>query len=144
MFLAANVREEDAAEVQSVAGLTPLEALTIGLFHSKDCVTGLGRTGDPVLIAGVVKTGQPQRHGSIWMLSTPEIRHNLRAILTEGKSWVGNMADKYGDLSNVSAVENTGHHRIIQALGFTLEPPITDYGPRNATVVPFHRKQSHV
>ncbi|MCG7628392.1 hypothetical protein MHM88_11290 [Epibacterium sp. MM17-32] len=141
MKFAPTVREADKREVQSISGLSVLEALSVGLFHSSDCMTGIGKSGGIVTIAGVVRHGD---RGAVWMISSPEISKNKRELLTEGHKWLGAMQRKYGDLTNVVDARNTLHQRLIRHLGFELGDQIENYGVEQIPVIPFKRKQNHV
>jgi len=141
MEFAPNVREQDQREVQSIAGLSVLEALSIGLFHSSDCVTGIGKSGEIVMIAGVVPA---QGRGSVWMLTSSEIKSNKRELLEEGREWLKEMHTKHGDLTNVVDARNTLHQRLIRHMGFEMQEQINNYGVEQVPVIPFKRKQKHV
>lgn len=137
IHVAKKMREEDVEEVRSLAGLSPLEALTIGHFHSTDCITGFTPEGEPCLIAGVVPTGEGR--GSIWMLCTPDIKASVRELVTTGKLWVNAMLYKHGCLQNVVDERNTAHLRFVRHLGFSLGAPIENYGPGCVSVIPITR-----
>lgn len=141
MQMAPNVRAEDEGEVRSVTGLSAFQALTIGLFHSSDCVTGVGAEGELVCIAGVVPTGTA---GSVWMISTPDISRYKREVVVEGRQWIAEMTEKHGTLQNVVDATNRIHRVLIKHMGFEFSDPIENYGVGKITVVPFKRKQKHV
>jgi hypothetical protein len=138
MEMHSSVRDEDEREVRSLTGLSILEALTIGLVHSEDCITGFSPEGDRVLIAGVVR-GDP---ASVWMLSTPAISSCKREIVTEGRAWVEEMTAKYGEIANVVSADNSVHIGLLRFMGFEFGDPIDNYGTDMIRVLPFKRNDN--
>lgn len=141
MEMAPKVRPEDEAEVAAIAGLSPLEALTVGLFHSKSCVTGLSKTGEIALIAGVVPLPQG---ASVWMIATPAIQGNAREVLREGRKWLDNMCHHYGVLRNVVDARNSVHLNLLKHMGFSFGEPKPNHGAGKILVIPFTRKLQNV
>jgi len=134
--LANTMRVEDQREVQSMAGLSPLEALSLGYMQSTDCITGVGKQGTVSLVAGVVSTGS---YGAVWMLSAPDIKTNARELATTGRAWITAMTMKHGRLENVVDARNKLHIRLIKFMGFDLGDPISNYGVDKIRVIPFKR-----
>lgn len=137
MHVADNIRTDDEKEVRALSGLSPLESMTMGIIHSSHAVTGVGRSGSPILIAGVIRRNTQE--GSIWMLSTPEIRANARIFTQEASEWLESLKDDYQQLRNVVLEENRLHVRLLEWLGFKFGAPIENYGVGKVRVLPFKR-----
>lgn len=121
--LAPRLRDADLLEIEALAGLGPLEALSVGLFHSTSCMTGVGEGGSIVAIFGVA----PLKHGvgSVWLLTAPEVVEYRREILTTGRKWLDEQNALYPVLTNWVTESNDVHLRLIKHLGFKLGETIT-------------------
>lgn len=136
VYMAENMRDADKEEVQLIAGLSPMQSLSLGFINSKECITGITRGGRIACIAGVV----PLHKGmaSIWMLSTPDITRAKREIVTDGIKWVKRMRRTYGQLSNCVSEDNIVHYRLIKHMGFRFGKPFKIPG-KNVRAIPFKR-----
>lgn len=116
-----------------MSGLPIEETLAIGMMHSDQCMTGIGKSGSITTMFGVV------RPGVIWLISAPDIKDNARELIEVGRPWLDAMTDKYGELFNVVDERNDVHIRLIRHLGFTFGAPIENQGAGNIRVLPFKR-----
>lgn len=136
--LANNVREEDAQEIESLTGLDVLSALSYGLFKAEECVTGIGKNGAVVLVAGVHPSGV-EGEGLVWMICTEDIRHNVRELLVSGREWLDGLHARYSSLTNAVEDRFKEGRILLRHLGFTFREPFeTELGP---VVHPFERKK---
>jgi hypothetical protein len=138
-LVASNIRDEDRAEVEMLTGMTPMEALSLGFLGSPDCITGVGKGGAIVCMAGVAPT-DTKGFASVWMLSTPAIIDNKREALVEGRKWLKRMRLKYGRLANVVSSANHVHLSLIQHMGFRLGREIQQAGVHRIPVTPFQMR----
>ena len=138
IHVAENIRDEDKQEVEALTGLSPLEALSLGLVHSDVCMAGVNRLGVAVAILGVSKVEGDER-GWVWMLSTPDIVSEARAVIREGKAWLDGLDGLYPVLTNYVTESNDVHVNLIKHMGFTFGDPIDNYGVGKVRVIPFER-----
>lgn len=134
---APTMRKADVEEVRSIAGLDPLEALSVGLFTSKPCMTGVDEDGEIVMLFGIVPGSD--NIGYVWMLSTDAIAQNKRELIREGKRWLDEQSALYRVLTNVVDKRNVVHQRLIKHMGFQFGDPIDNYGVERISVLPFER-----
>jgi hypothetical protein len=138
--LSGTMREADRHEVEALAGMDPMAALTLGFFHSELCMTGLDEEGRVGAMWGIVPT--EGGHGSIWLLSSPVIEQNVREYLTAAKPWLEHQLTRYVSLSNMVTDSNTVHKRLLKFLGFTFGTPIDNFGPGKVRAIPFIRSKA--
>ena len=137
--LAATMREADRQEVRLLTGMAPKEALTQGYVLSVDRVTGIGKGGEIVCMAGIVPS-DVKGFASVWMLSSDAIKRNSREFLQEGRRWLKRMTVKHGTLSNVVTAENKLHLHLLSHMGFKLGTPIQHAGVHRVPVIPFRKR----
>ena len=142
MELAEKLTPADVHEIKALAGMDPLEALSIGLMHSHSCMAGRAADGELACLFGVTKAAEGI--GAVWLLSSPAIRRCAREVVTTGREWLDQMNAIYPVLLNVVSQENTVHLRMIKALGFQLGSPIENYNQSGVTAVPFERRHQCV
>lgn len=136
--LAEKMREEDIEEVRAVAGLGPLEAVSVGFMQSDVCLRLDTAEGELLGIVGIVK--MPDASGNIWFLSTPAIEDGFRPIFRWALEWLDEQLALYPVLSNVVAESNVVHRRLLKHLGFQFLEPIDNYGVEGIRVIPFERR----
>lgn len=134
--IAEQMRDADKAEVELLAGQSPLEALAVGYVNSAECITGIGKGGELVCMAGVVKT-DVKGYAAVWMLSTSAVERNKKALLRDGKKWLARMRKQYGTLANVVTADNSTHVGLIKHLGFTFGSTIQKAGVHKVPALPF-------
>lgn len=132
--LAGKLSELDIWELETLSKMTPIEALSVGLFTADECLTGRDANGDVVCMFGVNKVEEGV--GGVWLLSSPGLSTCVRELVETGRAWLDRMNETYPKLVNVVTAKNTVHIRLIKALGFTLGSPIEN---PNATIIPFER-----
>lgn len=137
--LAPKMRAMDRYEVEAIAGLDPLAALALGLFHSDPCWAGVDAEGRVVAMWGIVPL-VPNSHGSIWLLSSDMVGDHVREIVKSAGKWLDEQQKKYPLLTNVVSADNRVHQRLLRYLGFTLLEPIDNFGPSKVRVIPFERR----
>lgn len=140
--LAKTLTEADVAEVKALAGMEPLEALSIGLLHSHSCIAGRAADGELACLFGVTKAAEGV--GAVWLLSSPAIKRCAREVVTTGRVWLAEMQEIFPRLVNVVSAENRVHLRMIKALGFELGSPIENYNHSGVTAIPFERRHTCV
>lgn len=138
LAIAENMRDADKYEVEALTGLSPLEALSVGLFHSDHCVVGVGKDDELVGAWGCMSAGVLDV-GCVWFLSTDAVTRNVREVIVEGRAWLDQWQGKYPVLTNYVTTENSVHIRLIKALGFEFGDPIHNYGTGGVSVLPFKR-----
>lgn len=136
MYMAENIRDADKEEVRLIAGLSPMQSLSIGFINSAECITGIGKGGKIFCIAGV--TPLQKGFAAIWMLSTPDITNAKRDLVTDGVKWVKRMRRTYGQLSNCVSEDNVVHRKLIEYMGFRFGKPFKLPG-KNVRAIPFKR-----
>jgi hypothetical protein len=129
----------DRFEVEAIAGLDPLAALSVGLFHSDPCLAGVDADGQVVAMWGIVPV-VPNSHGSIWLLSSDMVGRHVREIVKSAGKWLDEQQKRYQVLSNVVSADNLVHQRLLRHLGFTFLEPINNFGPGKVRVIPFERR----
>jgi hypothetical protein len=132
--LAANMREEDAAECWAVAHHTPLQALFTSLKASRRPLAGLA--DDTVLcMFGVLEPALVCGIGAPWFLSSKDLPKHARAFLRFSRVWAERLAHEHSFLVNHVDARHTAAVRWVQWLGFTIDPA----EPSGPDRVPFHR-----
>ncbi len=139
MDVAQRMREADKEEIEVIAGLDPLAALSLGHIHSDRCIACVAPGGEVVGIAGVSPI-VPEQVGSIWFLSTDGITKHARRLVIEGRKWLDALHALYPVLTNVVTESNDVHIRLIKHLGFNFMEPIDNFGVSNVRVLPFESK----
>lgn len=103
------------------AGRTPKRALRDGWRSSSWCLTAL-YDGRPAAIFGVCATNAVLGVAAPWMLCTDDARHGARAVMVMGDGMVRAMLDDWRMLKNYVGAENRIAIRLLDYLGFTVEP----------------------
>lgn len=134
--LAPRLREEDKREIEVLTGLSPLEALSVGLFQSDVCITAV-KGGKVIAMAGVAPVNK--RTGSVWLLTSPEIVDHKRELVVFGRKWLDEQHKLHRDLSNYVTASNELHIRLIRHLGFTFGEPFVLPGS-GEKIIPFIRR----
>jgi hypothetical protein len=107
--LAPRLRAEDIQEIEALTGLGPLEALSIGLFHSDACMAAVGKDGKVCGLFGV--SPYDETTASVWLLTSKEIVENAREVLKTGRAWLDEQQARYPVLKNLVSESNEIHIR---------------------------------
>lgn len=127
-YVADNMRAEDAAELQACSGIPPDEAMLLGFFHSKPCMTMVGRDGRIMGMWGVTPEGTA---GRIWMLGTEKMsnmRQDKRVFLRKARAQLELLFNHYPVLFNWVDARNVVHVRWLQHMGFTFVAKHPEWG----------------
>ena len=140
LFIADNLREQDAKEVMSSHGKDAKEACMESWVHSQLSRCFEGDDGNPVGIWGVNHLGDEQ---IIWMLGTNNLtatkshrRQMHRLATTALKELVANGCDY---LHNWCMAENKTSLHWLRHLGFTIDEP-APFGAENDMFCHFWRR----
>ena len=124
--LAPRLCPQDAYEVLSSDGLSPLDALLMSLERSYECHTIL-RNGEPMGMFGVGYGGDTMS-GVPWMLTDGDFQGFRKKFLKQGRQWIGNLKKRHQVLFNYVHSENTDSIRWLKWLGFKFMRAIPKYG----------------
>lgn len=118
--LASRMRSIDRAEC-IIAGMSPREALRMGVSTSETCWT-VKIDGRPEAMFGVVATSMIEGRGRIWMLMTEDGARQHRAIVRFGRIYTEALARHYRVLENHVHARNDKAIRWLSRLGFHVGP----------------------
>lgn len=139
--LAPLMRPEDAQEVFSASGKSPLGALMAGLRESETCLT-VEYDGKPAAMFGVVPGNiRDTALGYVWLLGSPAIEDFARDFLRESKDRLKELGEGYDVLTNYVDCRNQAHLRWLEWLGFEFGAVDEKYGIEQ---VPFIRVTKYV
>jgi Protein of unknown function (DUF2833) len=139
LFVAENLRQEDADEVMLSNHVGPYEAVFTSWSDSEVCHC-IEDDGVPLALIGVTPG---EAGGLIWMLATPGLFSTLLQkiqFLREGAIWVELMLDDYDFLYNWVYSKNVRAIKLLRWLGFTIDPP-APHGPSAALFHFVHRRR---
>lgn len=134
-YLAAHMRDQDVAELHAVGERNLLRGVQESIDASTLCWT---TEVDSVVatIGGVVPlAGFLGDIGAPWMLGTPAVPRNRRALMRLAPAYIARMQALYPHLVNFVHAENSVAVQWLQRVGFTLQPAVP-HGPLGAL---FHR-----
>ncbi len=132
--LAANMRADDVREIWATGFTDVRQALRISTTLSTHMATVVH--GDRVLcVFGVAPVSLAGRVGSPWLLGTPLLLQNLRALVPRVQPYIHTMLRAYPTLENHVHAHNTASVMWLRRAGFTLHPA-APHGPRGEH---FHR-----
>ena len=120
--IAADMRDEDAAEVWASHRHTPLEAMAMG-FGMSDLSVVMEIDGDPLTMLGLVKGTALTGHGVPWLLSSRRALAHRREFLLQSPPIIEQMLSVCPRLSNHVHAENRLSVRWLKWLGFTVDKP---------------------
>ena len=136
--VAANMRQEDVAEVLAGEGRGPKEALLFAFMAGKPCMTICNSKDEPIAMWGV--TPDAGKVGRVWMLGTDELVGDRRIrvrFLREVKAYLKELFKTYAVLWNCVDARNTVHIRWIQWMGFTFVAKHPNYGAEGRLFLEF-------
>lgn len=118
--VAEHMRPLDVEEARAF-GLSPLQALEIGLHQSDVCLALIAPDGTPCAITGISPNERYRNWGAIWLLGTSQIEDVPMTFLRHSKQVLKEMADStpYEAFFNYTYAPNTLHHKWIKWCGFT-------------------------
>ena len=101
--MAPMLRAADEAELRASCGRDPLDAMDFALDHSSTAWTGVGPSGLPCCVFGVVPTPGREHVGIVWLLGTPEVEapNAWRWFARESRIRVSSLAAGYAVLHNM-------------------------------------------
>lgn len=140
LFVAENLRKDDAEEVMLSNHVGPYEAVFTSWNDSEVCHC-IEDEGIPLALVGVTPG---ESGGLIWLLATPGLFSTLVQkiqFLRDGASWVESMLDEYGLLYNWVYSKNVKAIKLMRWFGFTIEPA-APHGPSAALFHFVHRRKS--
>ena len=122
LTLKAGLAPADAAELQA-SQVLPLDAITASLRDSLRPVSVFDKNGRLAAIAGVVPMDARSQVGAPWMLTTRFANTEPVAFVKQAKAWVDEQLHQYLVLAHQVYVFNTQHIKLLQILGFKVDPP---------------------
>lgn len=126
-LLGPKLREADKEELKVSCGLGPVTALTRSLQASDAAYVAVDEAGVPILMFGVVNSGQVSV-GVPWMLGGKGIYQHTKQLKAECKQWLDVVHTDYDLLFNYVHAENPKAIRWLQWMGFTMIQLIPDFG----------------
>ena len=132
--LAANMREEDAAECWAAAHHAPLQALLASLKASRCPWAGMA-DGRVLCMFGVAEAALVCDIAAPWLLSSRDVPKHGRTFARVSRAWAEHIAREYRLLVNYVDARHIAAVTWIRWLGLNLDPA-QPYGPDG---VPFHR-----
>jgi hypothetical protein len=116
--VAETIRPEDAAEIQAMAGLPPLEGLVEAVAWSSVCFAMMA-DDQPVALYGArqVLPGI----GVVWMIAGTGILKHTTQFLRSSVEYTNRLHDEIGcdTLANYTDKRNTLHHKWLRFTGFS-------------------------
>lgn len=132
--LAAELRPQDAAEVEAMHGPGTVEAaIREGIAASTLC-WAVDSPAGLVAIAGVAPVSLMGDVGVPWMLCTTRVNRVAGSLMRVAPAYIARMLAAYPRLTNYVDSRNARVCRWLQRLGFTLAPA----APRGPAGVDFH------
>lgn len=118
----ANIRDEDLAEVAyHCPGREPRSYLLEAAPQRHQALIACAPDGTPLCLFGC----EPYDGcGVPWLLCTNAMRNHARPVLRACQSFVSAWLAQYRTLRNVTWAGNTMHHRLIESLGFAINPTV--------------------
>ena len=105
----------------------PVTALTRSLQASDAAYVAVDEAGVPILMFGVVNSGQVSV-GVPWMLGGKGIYQHTKQLKAECKQWLDVVHTDYDLLFNYVHAENPKAIRWLQWMGFTMVRLVPNYG----------------
>lgn len=133
-YVADHARPEDVEEIRASCGTGVLEAMEFGLRFGLLCRAALV-DGVPACVFGVTASSLLGGVGAPWMIATPEVERQPRALVALSRPVVAEMAGLFPLLVNFVDNRNRKAHRWLAWLGFQLDPP----APHGVDQLPFRR-----
>lgn len=133
-LLAANMRPADVLEVEAVHGPGDLTAAIEEALASSTLSWTAEADGELMCIFGVAPVSLMSDVGVPWLLGTPVVQRNGRALTRLAPTYIARMLTAFPCLANGVDTRNTAAVRWIARMGFELLPPT----PVGAARVPFH------
>ena len=134
--IAADMRDEDVAEIWASHHHTPLESLMSG-WEVSDLSTIVMGDDEPLVMFGLVKKDILSGSGTVWLLGANRAMQYKREFLTQSKPVIDEMLTICPRLCNMVHAKNKTSIRWLRWLGFTIEEP-TQQGPDKELFHRFH------
>jgi hypothetical protein len=142
LHIADTMRKADVAEVKASSGNSPRTAISASVDLSDWC-TVAWITGEPVVVFGLVQRDILSGIGYPWMLGSDGVLAYKRAILQHTPHAIRCMNDICPVLMNYVHQRNRASVRLLQWLGFTLEPAVP-WGVAGEKFHKFHKERDYV
>lgn len=123
-FIAANLRDEDVAELRAARGDdVPLDTL---LYYSFESSTRTGTftdgQGRPFALFGVAANSERPYVGVPWLLGTEAVKDNAKGFIVLAKKELAQWSE-FEYLHNFVHNENLTSKRFLEHIGFTIHNP---------------------
>jgi len=118
LWVADNLREEDARELETASGCSAHEAIFRSLASSSYRYCAF-YNGKPHSLFGIVDDPEVDEAGIIWMVGTPLIEETKVATYKQAKGFLVGAFKEYKYLWNRVDMRNTLHVKWLKSLGFT-------------------------
>lgn len=119
--IAKRMRAADAAECETMAGLTPRVGLRLSMKRSSAFTVLIN--GRPEAMFGTSDLNVLAGIGSAWMLGTDEVDRHPKDLLRLSPEWVAKLFARYEVLRNVVSVDNAASIRWLRWLGADFSEP---------------------
>ncbi|WP_017773847.1 hypothetical protein [Paraburkholderia kururiensis] len=133
-YLAANLRDEDRAEVHALTGADPERVIAFCAHTSIFSWVWLV-DGNPAAIFGLSADSLMSETGMPWLLTTPLVELQPITFLRHGRTWRDRMAAMFPHLENYVDARYARCIRWLEWLGFEIHPA----APYGVHGMPFHR-----
>lgn len=121
--LAANLRDQDRAELAATGVTDEVEACAMSVRVSKLCWTARV-DGELACIFGVAPVGSVlEPRGVVWMLGTPLVPKHRRILARLAPKYIRQMLEAYPHLINQVHAKNTVATVWLRKMGFVLQHP---------------------
>lgn len=122
-IIAADMRDEDVAEIWASHHHSPIEALMVGFELSHFSVV-VECDGVPAVMLGLIKQGLITGSGIPWLLGTNHALNYKREFLLQSPPVIKEMLNICSNLSNHVHADNRVSIRWLKWLGFTIDDPV--------------------
>lgn len=128
-----NLRESDRIEVRASHG--PLVSAMVRHAAGSSETLVARENGVAIALFGVEPGGIISGGGTPWLVGTDRISAHKVTMIKKNRTWIREMLEKYGRLSNYVMAEHTNAVEWLRWLGFKIEDP----APYGYEQKPFHR-----
>jgi hypothetical protein len=136
-YVAEHLQADDKQELDGLGWSDYKDALVLSVLSSDNPITFWNPDG---MICGVAGVSRTDAHcGTIWMMTTENIRSYPKLFLKEARKWVASQTS-YDLLHNIADPRNRLHMKLLHLLGFK-RLGYQAVGPQRLTFVEFAKLQ---
>lgn len=141
--LANDLRWVDRMELQALSQEDPLDACRKSIARSDECWSVWTPAGELVCVFGIVPVSVMGALGGPWLLGTDLLDEYPIEFIRSSRRYVRAWLEDYVELRNIVWYKNTEAIKYLEAVGFTVDPPLELPGGRDMGRV-FHMRASNV